>query len=67
MSEGRIESLKEGGYGFIDVGEKQGLFFHASNVVEPLQFDELQEGDKVSYELGKGRDDRQRAENVRKI
>ncbi|MCX6787099.1 MAG: cold shock domain-containing protein [Candidatus Kaiserbacteria bacterium] len=40
------------GFGFIKVeGREKDLFFH-SNELKNVSFDELQEGDKVSFEVG---------------
>lgn len=66
--QGRIKKLKKDkGYGFI-VPENGGddIFFHASGVNEPT-YDELQEEDRVTYELEDGRDGRKRAVNVRRL
>ena len=52
MSEGIIARLTEKGFGFIkqDCQEKD-LFFHSNEVVGTT-FDQLREGDKVSFEVG---------------
>lgn len=47
MTTGVIKKLNERGFGFIKTGEKADLFFHLSGV----KFDDLQEGDKVRYEI----------------
>lgn len=54
MQEGTIASIKENGFGFIkrEGGEKD-LFFH-SNALENVRFDDLREGDKVSFEVEEG-------------
>ena len=47
---GTIKVLKEGGYGFIDVeGMEKDLFFH-SNALVDVTFDQLHEGDTVSFD-----------------
>ncbi len=47
---GAIKKLTDRGYGFITVeGEDKDLFFH-SNELQGVSFEELQEGDKVSFE-----------------
>ena len=48
MSEGTIKRLTNKGFGFIDVGRDKDLFFHSSSV-EGASFDELQEGQRVTY------------------
>lgn len=53
MQTGTIARLNNG-YGFIKVeGEEKDLFFHA-NELKGVAFDNLQEGDKVSFEVGEG-------------
>ena len=48
--EGTIKKLTDKGFGFIDVdGEEKDLFFH-SNELQGVSYDELKEGDKVSFE-----------------
>lgn len=55
MKEGTVIKKNEKGFGFIKVdGAPDGskdLFFH-SNELKNISFDELQEGDKVSFEVG---------------
>ncbi len=53
MSEGRIKKLTARGFGFIDTGDDRDLFFHMSNV-EGTSFDQLHEGQRVSYHPGQG-------------
>jgi len=65
MSEGRIKKLTAKGFGFIDTGDGQDLFFHMSNV-EGTSFDQLQEGQRVSFQAGQGPKG-PRAENVQLI
>lgn len=62
MAEGKIRRLTDKGYGFIETGSPKDMFFHSSSV-EGVRFDELKEGQSVSYIEGtspKG----PRAENV---
>ncbi len=48
--EGTIKKLTDKGFGFIDVdGEEKDLFFH-SNELQGVSYDQLKEGDKVSFE-----------------
>ncbi|MFW5884685.1 MAG: cold-shock protein [Patescibacteria group bacterium] len=50
--QGVIEKLTDKGFGFIKhEDEEKGIFFHASALVEGLTFEDLQEGDTVSFEL----------------
>jgi CspA family cold shock protein len=63
MAEGTIKRLMDKGFGFIDVGDNKDLFFHRSSV-EGTTFEELREGQKVTFESGEGPKG-PRAENVR--
>ncbi|MDQ5882842.1 MAG: cold shock protein [Patescibacteria group bacterium] len=48
--EGTIKKLTDKGFGFITVdGEEKDLFFH-SNELKNVKFDELKEGDRVSFD-----------------
>ncbi len=48
--EGTIKKLTDKGFGFIDVdGEEKDLFFH-SNELQGVTYDQLKEGDRVSFE-----------------
>lgn len=62
MAEGTIKKLTSRGFGFIDTGEGGDLFFHMSNV-EGTGYDQLQEGQRVSFHAGDGPKG-PRAENV---
>lgn len=53
MAEGIIKRLTQKGFGFIDTGGGQDLFFHSSSL-QGISFDELQEGQRVSYTVGSG-------------
>jgi cold shock protein len=53
MAEGTIKRLTDKGFGFIDTGRGKDLFFHMS-AVEGARFDELHEGQQVSFEPGQG-------------
>ena len=62
MAEGTIKRLTDKGFGFIDTGSDKDMFFHSSNV-EGVSYDELREGQRVSYTEGQGPKG-PRAENV---
>ena len=62
MAEGTIKRLTDKGFGFIETGGDKDMFFHNSNV-EGVSFDELREGQRVSYTEGEGPKG-PRAENV---
>jgi len=54
-------------YGFIKVeGREKDLFFHSSDLAN-VTFDELREGDTVSFEVGKSPDGRENAVKVNKV
>lgn len=53
MAEGKIKRLTDKGFGFIDVGKDKDLFFHSSSL-EGVSFDELREGQRVTFTEGRG-------------
>lgn len=54
MQEGTIARIMDRGYGFISrEGEDKDLFFH-SNELQGVEFDDLKEGDKVTFEVVEG-------------
>ena len=53
MAEGTIKKLMDKGFGFINTGGAKDLFFH-SNSVQGVSFEELREGQKVTYTTGQG-------------
>ena len=65
MAKGTIKRLTDKGFGFIDIGNDKDIFFHRSSV-EGAEFDQLQEGQKVSFDEGQGPKG-PRAEHVRLI
>jgi CspA family cold shock protein len=65
MAEGTIKRLTDKGFGFIDTGTDQDMFFHSSSL-QGVSYEELQEGQRVSYTEGEGPKG-PRAENVRPI
>jgi CspA family cold shock protein len=48
MAEGSIKKLTDKGFGFINTGKAKDLFFHSSSV-QGCSFDDLREGQKVTY------------------
>ena len=51
MQTGTIARLTDKGFGFISrEGEQKDLFFHSNELVG-VSFDELREGDKLSFEV----------------
>jgi len=65
MTEGTIKRLTDKGFGFIDNGTDKDMFFHNSNL-EGVSFEQLQEGQRVSYTEGQGPKG-PRAENVKLV
>ena len=63
MAEGTIKRITDRGFGFINNGTDKDLFFHSSSV-EGVSFDELREGQRVSYTEARGQKG-PCAENVR--
>jgi CspA family cold shock protein len=54
MKEGTIARLTDRGFGFISIeGEEKDLFFH-SNELQGVQYNDLREGDKVTFETAEG-------------
>ncbi len=53
MAEGTIKKITQKGFGFITTPSGEELFFHSS-AVEGSQFEQLREGQSVSYDLGSG-------------
>ncbi|MDD5050112.1 MAG: cold shock domain-containing protein [Candidatus Pacebacteria bacterium] len=54
MQTGTIKTLTQKGFGFISrEGEAKDLFFH-SKELKGVTFEELREGDKVSFEVTQG-------------
>ena len=51
MAEGIIKKLTSKGFGFIKTESDEDLFFHSSSL-EGVAFEELHEGQKVSYTEG---------------
>jgi len=54
MNTGKIARLTDRGFGFISQeGKEKDLFFHATELVD-VEFNDLQEGDDVTFELADG-------------
>jgi len=54
MEEGTIARLTDKGFGFISrEGEEKDLFFHSNELVD-VQYNDLKEGDKVTFEVAEG-------------
>ena len=52
MQQGTVAKKTDKGFGFIKrEGQEKDLFFH-SNELQNISFDELQEGDAVTFEVG---------------
>lgn len=62
MQEGVIKMLKNG-FGFIKT-ENGDIFFHANNLADGIEYDDLEEGMTLSFELGEGRDGKEQAVNI---
>ena len=53
MAEGTIKKLTDKGFGFINTGGAKDLFFHSKSL-QGGSFDELREGQKVTFTEGQG-------------
>ena len=54
MEQGKIARLIDRGFGFINrEGEEKDLFFHSSEL-QGVEFNELNEGDQVQFEVSEG-------------
>ena len=65
MAEGTIKRITGKGFGFIEDGTGKDMFFHSTSV-EGGGYDQLREGQRVSYNVGQGPKG-PRAENVRVV
>jgi len=65
MAEGTIKRLTDKGFGFISTGGDKDIFFHSS-ACEGVSFEELREGQQVSFTEGRGPKG-PRAENVKLV
>lgn len=62
MAEGTIKRITTKGFGFIEDGTGTDMFFHSTSC-EGVSFEELREGEQVSFNVGQGPKG-PRAENV---
>ena len=62
MAQGTIKKLMDKGFGFISTGSDKDLFFHSS-ALQGVDFDDLREGQRVTFTEGRGPKG-PRAENV---
>jgi CspA family cold shock protein len=53
MTNGTIKKLTDKGFGFIATDTGDDVFFHMS-ALNGTQFDELREGQNVTFEIGNG-------------
>ena len=65
MAEGTIKKVTQKGFGFIDTGTGEDLFFHSSSL-DGVAFEQLYEGQRVSFTEGRG-EKGPRAENVKLV
>jgi cold shock protein len=65
LPEGTIKRLTDKGFGFVDAGRGKDFFFHMS-AVKSVQFEDLTQGQRVSFVEGQGPKG-PRAENVKPI
>ncbi len=63
MAEGTVKRITDKGFGFIATTSGTDMFFHSS-ALEGVSYEELREGQRVSYNVGQGPKG-PRAENVR--
>lgn len=63
-NKGTVASLNEKGFGFIKIeGRKSNVFFHAKDL-NNARFDELQEGDVVTFDRIESNDKGESAKDV---
>lgn len=65
MAEGTIKRLTDKGFGFIDTGSGNDVFFHMS-ALDGVRFEDLTEGQRVTFTEGRGPKG-PRAENVKPV
>ncbi|HMB17493.1 MAG TPA: cold shock domain-containing protein [Candidatus Paceibacterota bacterium] len=63
---GVIKKITDRGYGFIGVeGKEKDIFFHSNDLVD-VNFDEIREGDEVTFEVEES-DKGENAVNVERV
>ncbi len=62
MTQGTIKMLKNG-FGFIKT-EEGDVFFHANNLVDGVDYNSLEEGMTLKFEMGEGRDGKPQAVEI---
>jgi len=65
MAEGTIKKLTQKGFGFIETGTGEDMFFHMTSL-EGVSYEQLYEGQRVEYTEGRGPKG-PRAENVKPV
>ncbi len=66
MPQGTVKKIHEKGFGFIDCGSGKDVFFHVTGLQQRTDFETLEAGDQVEFQLDES-GDRPRATAVRKI
>ncbi|KAA5541937.1 cold-shock protein [Roseiconus nitratireducens] len=66
MEQGTIKRITDKGFGFIATSDSRSDMFFHSSALQGVHFDDLREGQAVSYEVGQGPKG-PRAENVQLI
>lgn len=62
-----IDVKKDRGFGFVNDGSSNGLFFHISSFSGDVTIDNLNIGDIIEFEMSTGKDGRSAATNCKKI
>lgn len=66
MEQGTIKRITDKGFGFIAPSDNRNDMFFHSSALQGVHFDDLREGQAVSYEVGQGPKG-PRAENVQLV
>lgn len=67
MFSGKIVKIRDRGFGFIQPdSEDADIYFHVTGLLHRAEFDELQLGDRVRYEVDNSQD-RPRAVKVQRV
>lgn len=54
MPTGTIKKVTDKGFGFITVEGSDDVFFHMSSLAPGVSFDQLQQGQAVTFDMGSG-------------